>query len=67
MHKFSSSLKEKKKDGLVPVIVDFKCISPGEGRLFDEKDAVRNALKMIEAGEAAGRLENVLFRLADSR
>lgn len=53
MHKFSSSLKEKKKDGLVPVIVDFKCISPGEGRLFDEKDAVRNALKMIEAGAPA--------------
>lgn len=50
---FLHSLIKKKESGAVPVIVDFKCISPGEGRLFDEKDAVANALKMIGAGAPA--------------
>lgn len=50
---FRDSLIKKKESGSVPVIVDFKCISPGEGRLFEEKDAVRLAREIEAAGAPA--------------
>ena len=53
MEGFRQSILNKKKEGVVPVIVDFKCISPGEGHLIDEEDAVHLARMIQEAGAPA--------------
>ena len=50
---FRESLIKKEESGKIPVIVDFKCISPGEGRLIEEKDAVRLAREIEKAGAPA--------------
>jgi len=53
MQGFRESLIKKKESGEIPVIVDFKCISPGEGRLIEEADGVRLAQEIERAGAPA--------------
>ena len=53
MDRFRQSIIDKKQGNGIPVIVDFKCISPGEGRLIESKDAPELAKKMQEAGVPA--------------
>ncbi|WP_173472620.1 indole-3-glycerol-phosphate synthase [Eubacterium ruminantium] len=53
MNKFSESLKNRKNEGRLPVIVDFKCVSPGVGRLIDEHDAHYLAQMIEDAGAPA--------------
>ena len=53
MMSFRESLINKKKEGVTPVITDFKCISPGEGRLLTQEEAVRRAVEFEAAGAAA--------------
>ena len=53
MMSFRESLINKKKEGVTPVITDFKCISPGEGRLLTQEEAVSRAVEFEAAGAAA--------------
>ena len=50
---FKESLKKKAKEGFLPVVADFKCVSPGEGRLFEQEEAPALAEKMVQAGAPA--------------
>lgn len=50
---FSESLRKKKQNGFIPVVVDFKCISPSDGRLINPEDAPILAKKFEAAGAAA--------------
>ncbi|SEF93192.1 indole-3-glycerol phosphate synthase [Eubacterium ruminantium] len=50
---FSEALRKKKSEGKIPVVVDFKCISPGAGRLIESDKAPEYARKMEEAGAPA--------------
>jgi len=45
--RFSQALREKKRSGVIPVIPDFKRISPKEGELFAGRDPVAMA-KLLE-------------------
>jgi Indole-3-glycerol phosphate synthase len=53
MMSFRESLINKKKEGVTPVITDFKCISPGEGRLLTQEEAVKRAVEFETVGAAA--------------
>ena len=53
MMSFRESLINKKKEGVTPVITDFKCISPGEGRLLTQEEAVKRAVEFEAVGAAA--------------
>lgn len=53
MDRFRQSIINKKSENCIPVIVDFKCISPGEGWLLKAEEAPGYALKMQEAGVPA--------------
>ena len=50
---FSESLKKKRQSGFIPVVVDFKCISPSDGRLIKPEEAPGLAKKFETAGAAA--------------
>lgn len=50
---FTDSLRKKRRDGFIPVVVDFKCISPSDGRLIYAEDAPRLALELEAAGAPA--------------
>ena len=50
---FSESLIKRQKDGFIPVITDFKCISPKDGELFKKEEAAELAKKMADAGAPA--------------
>lgn len=50
--KCSSALWDKKSTGLIPVITDIKCKSPGEGDLLMGRDPVAIAEKLNAAGVA---------------
>ena len=53
MYRFRQSIIDKKTENVIPVVVDFKCISPGEGRLIMPEDAPSLARKIQEAGVPA--------------
>lgn len=53
MKSFRESIIRKKMEPGTPVITDFKCISPGEGRLLTQEEAVRRAAEIEAAGAAA--------------
>ena len=50
MNAFLTALRDRAAAGLVPVIPDFKLISPAEGPLFAGRDPVEAAVRMAEAG-----------------
>jgi len=50
---FSENLKKKRQNGFIPVVVDFKCISPSDGRLIKEEDTPGLAKRFEAAGAAA--------------
>ncbi len=50
MSAFLNALQRTKLQGLIPVIPDFKMISPSDGPLFAGRDPVRAAKEMAEAG-----------------
>ena len=50
---FSESLIKRKEKGFIPVITDFKCISPKDGELFKKEQAAEFAKKMVGAGAPA--------------
>ena len=51
--RFSEALRVKKQTGSIPVIPDFKSISPKEGDLFGMRDSVDLACLMASAGAPA--------------
>lgn len=50
MSAFLEALRRRRGEGLVPVIPDFKRISPAEGPLFPGRDPVAAAERMVSAG-----------------
>ncbi|MDR0901462.1 MAG: hypothetical protein LBM92_01695, partial [Opitutaceae bacterium] len=52
-HRFSEALRAAKTSGKVPVIADFKRISPKEGELFKGRDPVEVALRLVALGAPA--------------
>ena len=53
MNRLSERLLERRRAGYVPVIPDFKMISPAEGPLFSGRDVLRAAKALEEAGAPA--------------
>ncbi|MBR2742951.1 MAG: indole-3-glycerol-phosphate synthase [Clostridia bacterium] len=53
MTRFSDSIKNKKKSGLIPVIPDIKLISPKEGELTRGRDPVKTAMLFEHLGAPA--------------
>ena len=53
MSRFTARLLERRRAGYVPVIPDFKMISPAEGPLFSGRDVLRAAKALEEAGAPA--------------
>ena len=50
---FSESIIKRKSEGFIPVITDFKCISPKDGELFKQENATDLARKMADVGAPA--------------
>ena len=44
------ALRHRAEEGFVPVIPDFKMVSPADGPLFADRDPVATAVKMAKAG-----------------
>lgn len=53
MRSFTASLRRKVQEGYVPVIPDFKMISPSEGPLFQGREVIQAAKAMEGAGAPA--------------
>lgn len=53
MMKFTEALRRCAQSGRVPVIPDFKMISPSDGLLFEERDVIGAAREMEHAGAPA--------------
>ena len=53
MSAFLEALRSKASQGFVPVIPDFKRISPSAGPLFPERDPAAAAAEIVEAGAPA--------------
>ncbi len=51
--RFSQSLRERQKTGLIPVVVDFKPVSPKDGDLFGGRDPVETAVMLESLGAPA--------------
>jgi len=50
MGRFSDAIRERKRDGFIPVIPDIKCISPKEGDLFRGRNPVEFARMLSDLG-----------------
>ena len=53
MSRFTARLLERRRAGYVPVIPDFKLVSPADGPLFAGRDVLQEARDMEAAGAPA--------------